>query len=283
MAVTSFRAFLLKRSYYPYRRRANLRSRDKQPYFSGNEGDDGRRPARGSRSRAWSLSRRSSLKKWPGGVSTVSPTTAILQPADKSRNPALKAGARKATGLHREAAGLQNRRDRYSDGPVQPEARHREVPGDWGRVPRSPARYVRRGSGARGASKGGGCTNARVVDLGSGGLPAGAHSGRVEPAAGGRFLAVFSAQVATKEAVMRAVEEDRGGAAGLLRAGGIRRFRETAGGNPGQALVGEVPADGATGAGGSAQRLDSQVSDLEVAMRIAGRTRHDGLGEPEEG
>jgi hypothetical protein len=92
MAVTSFRAFLLKRSYYPYRRRANLRSRDKQPYFSGNEGDDGRRPAGGSRSRAWSLSRRSSLKKWPGGISTVSPTTAILQPADKSRNPAFKAG-----------------------------------------------------------------------------------------------------------------------------------------------------------------------------------------------
>jgi hypothetical protein len=123
----------------------------------------------------------------------------------------------------------------------------------------------------------------RVVDLGSGGLPAGAHSGRVEPAAGGRFVAVFSAQVATKEAVMRAVEEDRGGATGLLRAGGIRRFRKTAGGNPGQALVGEVPADGATGAGGSAQRLDSQVSGLEVATRIAGRTRHDGLGEPEEG
>ncbi len=47
--------------------------------------------------------------------------------------------------------------------------------------------------------------------MGSGGLPAGAHSGRVEPAAGGRFVAVFSAQVATKEAVMRAVEEDRGG------------------------------------------------------------------------
>ena len=108
---------------------------------------------------------------WPGGISTGSPTTTILEPKNKRQTP--REVECKATSLLRGAAELSHRREQCRGRGVQPEAgQHREVPGVGRRLFRRLAGDDRRCATIGGAASIGGPASARVAGAASAGLPA---------------------------------------------------------------------------------------------------------------